>query len=302
MVNEFDADHEFSDCEVRSLYNNIIDDADNINEANLEGKILQKPCIVLEESEVQDAFLSNDQNFNLENDIDDSVEFICQTRSYETFQPESSKDPELSNEKSNLSKNKKLLLGMKDKIEDQKSSIHSKEQDSIVNLRRKYKFKSNSFSLGRTVFRGMSNYYKNKFEANLKDWEKRFDREPMELTVSRFISEEFDLGQDLLQNSEFLDCMVTILHSQNYKKSDEYIVSRDFKKIRNLLYCYSSNAKKIFIRDKHYAIIFNNFFVKAKEQFLAGRSKDKYPEFKYELGVEMEDINKLALKTISEST
>jgi hypothetical protein len=146
----------------------------------------------------------------------------------------------------------------------------------------------------------MSNYYKNKFDPILKEWEKCFERESMDSIVSRFISNEFNYDQDVLHNSNFLDCMITILHSQNYRKDDDYIVRRDFKKIRSLLYCYSSNAKKAFIEDKHYAIIFSNFYVKDSEELLESKSMGKYQEFKYELGTEMEDIHKQSLKTISE--
>ena len=84
-------------------------------------------------------------------------------------------------------------------------------------------------------------------------------------------------------------------------KTDDYIRRRDFKRIRALLYCYSSNAKKNFLSNKNYAIIFQHFFNNARKEFLSLKAKDKYPEFKSELEQELEDIYFLSLKTYGES-
>ena len=202
--------------------------------------------------------------------------------------------------KSELIKKSNILLGIREEIKDERRSIQGLDHESVI-THKKLKFKSNSFALGRTAFRGMSNYYKKKFDPILKEWEMFYQRESMDSIVSRFISIEFNYDQDVLHNSDFIDCMTTILHSQNYRKEDDYIVRRDFKKIRSLLYCYSSNAKKAFIKDKYYAIIYSNFYIKDSQQLLESKSKGKYQEFRYELGTEMEDIHRLSLKTISET-
>ena len=190
-----------------------------------------------------------------------------------------------------------------DKTED-KESVKAKEAPAKVvekERRKKRKTKTNAFALGRTWFRGMSNYFKDKFEPTLKQWEKDSanpDRLPMDQVILNFITSEFETMDALVNTSEFLDSMVTILHSQNYKKDESFIRSRDFKRIRALLYCYSSNAKKNFVADKNYALIFQHFFKNAREEFLSIKAKDKYPEFKDELRQELEDIYILSLNTL----
>ena len=166
---------------------------------------------------------------------------------------------------------------------------------------KKKKKKTNSFALGRTCFRGMSNYFKNKFDLILKQWEKdlnsNVERPTMEKLVSDYIRKEFNSNEYSSNLSGFVDCMITILHSQNHKKNDSYIQKRDFKIIRSLLYCYSSTAKKTFISNNTYAIIFQRFFKNSGDEFLNSKAKGKYPEFKDELKNELEDIYSLSLKT-----
>ena len=171
--------------------------------------------------------------------------------------------------------------------------------------KKKGKTKSNSFSLGRTWFRGMSNYYKDKFEPILKQWEKDIDQKssvPIDELVIQFIKAEFDFEEEFYSSSqcaEFLDCMITILHSQNHKKSDGYIKKRDFKKIRNLLYWYSSHAKRAFIENKCYAIIFTNFYLKGRHELVESKAEGKYPEFRKELTDELDEISRLASLSIA---
>ena len=188
-------------------------------------------------------------------------------------------------------------------------SRHSstKRNNSISNMAdsKSTVFKWNWFSLGRTCFRGMSNYYKDKFEPILKEWTKKelSIRPPMDDIITNFIKIEFKFNEVFYQSSRFqsfLDCMATVLHSQNYKKKDDYIVRREFFAIRNLLYWYSSNAKKTFLSNKNYAYIFNNFYNKAADSLMENKTKEKPEQFKIELSHEMEDINKLAIKTITD--
>jgi hypothetical protein len=125
--------------------------------------------------------------------------------------------------KSELIKKSNILLGIREEIKDERRSIQGLDHESSI-IHKKLKFKSNSFALGRTAFRGMSNYYKKKFDSILKEWEMFYQRESMDSIVSRFISIEFNYDKDVLHNSDFIDCMTTILHSQNYRKNDDYIV------------------------------------------------------------------------------
>lgn len=150
----------------------------------------------------------------------------------------------------------------------------------------------------------MSNYYKGKFEHILKSWEKNTDpkKQPMDDVITDFIKSEFNFEPEYFKTAEFqdfLDCMVTILHSQNHKKADAYIRKRDFKKIRNLLYCYSAGAKNAFISVKGYAMIYVNFYTKASDSLVKEKAKAKYPQFANELRSELDDIHQLAQKSIS---
>lgn len=106
-----------------------------------------------------------------------------------------------------------------------KSKIWDGGADEIKRDKSKY----NNFSLGRTWFRTMSNYYKSLFEPHLKNWEneERIDQKTsMDELVINFIYKEFDISEDFSKSDSFqsfLDWMITILHSHNHRKSDDYI-------------------------------------------------------------------------------
>ena len=189
-------------------------------------------------------------------------------------------------------------------------NLRSRTRQSVIinntkENNKKLASKWNWFSLGRTCFRGMSNYYKSKFDPMLKEWTRNDDAEKltMDQQIAEFVKIEFKFTDSFyssprLQN--FIDCMVTILHSQNYKKNDEYIVGRDFNTVRNLLYWYSANAKRSFLSNKNYAYIFNHFYNQAGGLVVKQKSSGKSEMFKNDLAAEMEDINKLAIKTMTE--
>lgn len=250
------------------------------------------PCIVLQDA--QEGFFQKEcVNDNIFGSIpDESLEFESLKQSFETFAvPESTPTPE--------EKVDEWIWQSSDKTDD-KQSEEAKETTATKKTKERSKRKTNSFALGRTCFRGMSNYFKDKFEGILKKWEKDVanpERPSMDQVVRDFICSEFSEYDLDVNSDEFLDAMITILHSQNYKKGDSYIKRRDFKRIRALLYCYSSNAKKTFVSDKSYAIIFQHFYKNARNEFIRIKAKEKYPEFKDELKQELEDIYLLSLKT-----
>lgn len=165
--------------------------------------------------------------------------------------------------------------------------------------------KWNCFSLGRTIFRGMSNYYKEKFDPLFKAWlkEDEMERSSMEALVTEFMKKEFKFNDSFYNSPRFetfLDSMIKVLHSQNYKKKDSYLLRRDFSMIRNLLYSYSANAKRSFVSNKNFAYIFNHFYNQSGETLVKDKSLGKPEIFKWELYAEMEDINKLAIKSITD--
>lgn len=164
----------------------------------------------------------------------------------------------------------------------------------------------NYFSLRRACFRGMSAYYKDKFNAFRKEklrTKTAGNAEDMDLLVSQFITEEFlNCASDAtaLNSSEFLDCIVTVLHSHRHKKNEAYIKSRNFTKIRQVLYSFSTAAKKSFLSDTHYAFVFAHFYKKAGERFMVEKSDRKPARFREELQLEFDSLHKLAAMTLSE--
>ncbi|CAI2370333.1 unnamed protein product [Moneuplotes crassus] len=285
------------------LTDNLHDQKFELHECH-EDRGVTNTCIVLEDQnnfenvkDIQDENFLDDKNYNYKNL---ELELASFHQSFDTFAM-----PEI---KDNLVAVKDLTVFGKVVSTKEDEPAPQANVNPIVKSSKgrgiKRKTKTNSFALGRTCFRGMSNYFKNKFEPFLKQWEKDFsntERKSMDKLIKDFIQIEFTDCQHCVDSDEFLNSMVTILHSQNYKKPDDYIKRRDFRKIRSLLYCFSSSAKKNFISDKTYAIIFQNFFVKARDEFLGSKAKAKNPAFRDELSQELEDIYYLSLETLKES-
>ena len=173
------------------------------------------PCIVLEEKDTERFFQKECYYDNIFHNLpDESLEFENLRQSFESFaMPEIKGSPERGDESA-------WHLSVKT---DDKESVQAKESHALKDKKekpKKRKTKTNSFALGRTWFRGMSNYFKDKFEPILKQWEKDTsnpDREPMDLVIKKFIGSEFRTFGIQVDTDEFLDSMVTILHSQNYK-------------------------------------------------------------------------------------
>lgn len=164
----------------------------------------------------------------------------------------------------------------------------------------------NYFSLRRACFRGMSAYYKDKFNAFRKERSKlktAGNLEDMDQLVSQFIADEFVNCASVataLNSQKFLDCIVTVLHSHRHKKNEPYIRSRDFTKIRQVLYSFSTAAKKSFLSDTNYAFVFAHFYQRAGEGFIVEKSDRKPAKFREELQLEFDSLHKLAAMTLSE--
>lgn len=267
-----------------------------------------QPWVVLENTDNYEKEILNEENnynINFSNSADESLFMECYNDEADelcTVQNSTSKwihsGVSDASHTINLSK-----IPLKDTIEE----INWFQKDGVTKQQVKNKKnKSNNFFLGRTWFRGMSNYYKEKFDHRLKSWEKNTNnpaRESMDDLVKDFIKSEFSITSEFSSSHQFqgfLDWMMTVLHSQNHRKNDEYIKERDFKKIRNLLYWYSSHAKHAFISDKNYALIFNNFYNKGAEALIDEKTKEKYPGFDVELRSALDSINKEALKSMQE--
>lgn len=186
--------------------------------------------------------------------------------------------------------NLKVPISSKQKVEK-----HSKTQGSP-------NADWNYFSLRRAWFRGMSAYYKERFNSFVKSsgYSKLLKSE-MDNIVSKYIEEEFALvtsGNCNVNSSEFLDAMVTVLHSHRHKKNERYIRSRDFTKIRQVLYSFSTAAKKTFVSNPEYALILSHFYNMQGGEFLQKKSELKPNKFRVELEVELTALYKAVSQTL----
>ena len=123
----------------------------------------------------------------------------------------------------------------------------------------------------------------------------------MDNIVKRFINQEFKNvtpGCWDLTTPAFLDWMITILHSHRHKKNENYISTRDFTKIRQVLYSFSTAAKKTFLSCPEYAFILSYFYNQQGEEFIISKSEFKPLRFKAELEIELKALNKGAWLTL----
>ena len=158
------------------------------------------------------------------------------------------------------------------------------------------------FSLRRACFRGMSAYYKEQYEEFIKSTKMPLHlRNDLNQAATSFIKHEFNLdkmGNWDITGSEFLSCVITILHSHKHKKNEEAIRSRDFTKIRNILYSFSIPAKEAFLSTSEYAWLFTHFHNSAGKSFLEEISLNKPKNFKKDLEIEFRILDQEAKDTI----
>lgn len=165
----------------------------------------------------------------------------------------------------------------------------------------------NYFSLRRTCFRGMSAFYKEKFSNFCKSKGTKsllVKQASMEELVDSFIKSEFlnsNAQMNIIDTPEFLDSMITVLHSHRHKKNEDYIKTRDFTKIRQVLYSFSTAAKKTFLANKNYSLIFTHFYDCEGNEFLDLKSINKPLKFKTELKYELDTLYEAASKTVSKA-
>jgi hypothetical protein len=186
------------------------------------------------------------------------------------------------------------------------SKIGKEKKEKIIN-NGIVKADWNYFSLRRTWFRGMSAYYKDKLSSfcKLKNIKSQSTMQiSMEGLVAMFIDEEFmntNTHSPILNTPEFLDSMITVLHSHRHNKNEDYIQKRDFTKIRKVLYSFSTAAKKTFLSNKNYSLIFINFYNREGDAFLQKKSNIKPNKFKTELRHELYTLYEAASKTVAKA-
>lgn len=121
----------------------------------------------------------------------------------------------------------------------------------------------------------------------------------MDEIVTDFMLEEVKIGKEHHEFSEMLDVTVTVLHSNKFKKPDDYIQRRDFTLIRNVLYSYSTTAKNKILANKYYARLFHHFYQVDGAKFVASKSKNKPKLFEEDLQTEFDELNRIACQTIN---
>lgn len=125
----------------------------------------------------------------------------------------------------------------------------------------------------------------------------------MEQLVKKFLDAEIcakSFDADILKSPEIVDWMITVLHSHRHKKKDSYIKSRDFSKIRKVLYSFSTSAKKEFLSDRYYAQVFAYFYAKNGDKFVNDKSKYKPAQYRNDLQVEFDNLYRLATQTLNQ--
>lgn len=187
------------------------------------------------------------------------------------------------------------------------SNFESKNEEEKVKNDVSIKADWNYFSLRRTCFRGMSAFYKEKFSDFCKSKGSKslsLKRASMEELVHSFIWNEFsdsNANMGIIDTPEFLDSMITVLHSHRHKKNEDYIKKRDFTKIRQVLYSFSTAAKKTFLSNINYSLIFTHFYDFEGSEFLGLKSINKPAKFNTELKYELDMLFDAASKTVSKA-
>ena len=91
--------------------------------------------------------------------------------------------------------------------------------------------------------------------------------EPMEKIVREFAEEEFwylNEGEHNINIQMLVQPLILILHSHRYKKNEQFTRGKDFSVIRDLLYCYSEEAKERFMSNPIFEFIYNHFIRQTK--------------------------------------
>ena len=152
----------------------------------------------------------------------------------------------------------------------------------------------------------MSKYYKDKFSQISKSWQKKRAKkqkvEDMNSLIAKFVRNEFyylNTGIHTLSIDDLIPPMTVILHSHRYKKKETFVENIDFSIIRDLLYSFSDEVLSKFLRNKQYAFILHNFYVKGADEFLKKAKEQDWPEFNTKLTNEFETLNKAAIKKFS---
>lgn len=275
------------------------DDEFLIKDSDWESNFKNTEAVVLQLSDNVACELLENGSSDVSSKDNEYFSFISHQEAQARSNKSSKKLSQSKTRKSSLTKSSSETVCWDNALKDTKDSVKESEDNST-----EHTAEWNYFSLRRTCFRGMSAYYKDRFNAFRKQSKNILSgkSEDMVDLVSRFIKHEFSKNtcyKSSISKPEFLDSMITVLHSHRHKKNESYIKGRDFKKIRQVLYSFSTSAKKIFLSDKNYALVFEHFHNIQGNEFVNVKSNSKPAKFRSELELEFGSLLKLATKTLS---
>lgn len=107
--------------------------------------------------------------------------------------------------------------------------------------------------------------------------------------IESFMENEFGVEVREMPNHElFLKYMTMILHSHRYKKQEDFVDNINFEVIRTVLYKYSQNARKQFVKNPILAFLMLYFLHKSTKEAILGKVSDPS-----EIQLMIEEINLL---------
>ena len=143
----------------------------------------------------------------------------------------------------------------------------------------------------------MSKFFKNMFAEKNKKWQrkkgKKSNSQPMEVLIREFAEEQFGKfmrPDSLLTINNLIKPLTLILHSHRYKKQEEFTKNLDFSIIRDLLYCYSNEARTRFMEHPIFAFLFKYFYRNNFEEFIRTNSENESEEYSHRLVQELDEL------------
>ena len=99
-----------------------------------------------------------------------------------------------------------------------------------------------------------------------------------------------------MSTKDLADALMIILHSHRFAKGENFTEGMDFSIIRDVLYRYSSKARKAFMNHSVYSFLFN-YFVEhgGAKEFIRSKVQGKTNLYVLELEEEFRKLNEEAL-------
>jgi hypothetical protein len=156
----------------------------------------------------------------------------------------------------------------------------------------------------RNIYRNFGSFYKDIFAKYTKKYlnlrgNKELKSEKMTEFIYKFIDEHFGIYYSKLSTEEqtqFEVSLKQVLFSHRHNKGDLFCEGIDFKRLRDVMYNYSQQARDEFFSDIHRCHIFSYYLFNQKSKYLKQVSKDSSKLVVLEYEKEFQDIEDI-LKT-----